>query len=225
VVNVPPSIQALTVTGGSATACASGNSVQISFTVSDPADQAHDPITGSIAWGDGSSTPVAGRSVSATHVYAAGSFAPVVTVDDGDGGVDTQTASVNFLYAISAIQPPVNVDGSSVFKYGSTVPVKVRITDCTGSPVPGLAPRIGTEKVSGLAPTDAVNETASTSAADATGVMRYDAASGQYLYNWSSKAVDDGDATYYFYVRGKNVSGAFVTGPNQVSSRFGLRTK
>jgi len=225
VTNVAPSIVGFAIGGGSATACLAGNRVTVSFTVTDPADQAHDPITGSIDWGDGSSTPVAGRSVSVSHTYAAGSFTLGATVNDGDGGVATATGPVDELYAMSSIQPPVNADGSSVFKYGSTVPVKVRITDCAGTPVPGLAPRIGTEKVSGLSPTEAVNETASTSAADTTGVMRYDASAGQYIYNWASKEVADGNATYYFYVRGKNVAGVFVTSPQQVSSRFGLRTK
>ena len=37
--------------------------------------------------------------------------------------------AVSLLYNLSAIQSPFNPDGSSVWKYGSTIPVKVKITE------------------------------------------------------------------------------------------------
>jgi hypothetical protein len=74
-------------------------------------------------------------------------------------------------------------------------------------------------------PTDGIDETASTSAADTAGVMRYDSAAGQYIYIFATKNLADGNATYYMYVRGEDSNGKFVTNPSQVSVKFGLRTK
>jgi hypothetical protein len=78
---------------------------------------------------------------------------------------------------------------------GSTIPVKVRITDCAGAPVAGLAPAIGVSQDSSLSGTDSVNEVGSTSAADTTGFMRYDG--GQYIYNLSTTALSTGSWTLY----------------------------
>jgi hypothetical protein len=223
--NVAPTINGFSASGLTGTACQTGNSVTVSFTVSDPADNAHDPITGSINWGDGNSTSISGRSVSESHSYGAIASTITVSVNDDDGGSDGKTASYSKAYVMSGILAPFNADGSSVWKYGSTLPVKVRITDCNGAPVPGLAPQVGTSISSSQTPTDGIDETASTSAADSTGVMRYDSTAGQYIYNFASKNLADGNATYYMYVRGKDSNGNFVTNPSQVSVKFGLRTK
>jgi hypothetical protein len=221
VVNVAPQIQGFAATGVSVTACISGNTVTVSFTVFDPADQAHDPIVGTINWGDGSTT-IAGRSISESHSYGAGSYTIQVSVNDGDGGSDTRTQAVGLLYNMSAIQPPINADGSSIFKYGSTIPVKVRITDCNGAPVPGLAPTIGLSLANSATPPPPINEEVySTSSADTGNTMRYDASAGQYIYNFNTKsaAITDQNATYWMTVR------SAVTSPSQVASKFGVKNK
>jgi hypothetical protein len=221
VANVAPQIQGFAATGGSATACITGNTVTVSFTVFDPADQAHDPIVGTINWGDGSTT-IAGRSISESHSYGAGNYSIQVAVNDGDGGADTKSQAVGLLYNMSAIQPPINADGSSIFKYGSTIPVKVRITDCSGAPVPGLAPTIGLSLANSATPPPPINEEVySTSAADTGNTMRYDASGGQYIYNFNTKsaAITDQNATYWMTVR------SAVTSPSQVASKFGVKSK
>ena len=228
VTNVAPSIQGFSTLGASGTACQGGNTVTVSFSVTDPADNSNDPITGSINWGDGSSTSISGRTVSESHTYAAGSYTLLASVSDGDGGTSSAssgTTTISHLYSMSGILAPFNADGTSVWKYGSTLPVKVRITDCNNEPVPGLAPRVGTTKVSSSDPTIAIDETASTSAADTTGVMRYDATAGIYIYNFASKNLADGSATYYMTVKGTNASGVIVTSPPMVQVKFGLKTK
>ena len=72
VANVKPTISALTISGTSGVACLAGNAVSLSFTVSDPADNSADPISGTINWGDGSTTTYSGRSYSGSHTYSAG---------------------------------------------------------------------------------------------------------------------------------------------------------
>src|SRR5215217_3235541 len=223
VANVAPSIDNFQVGGATGTACTGGNSVTVSFSVSDPADNTNDPITGSINWGDGT-TSISGRSVSESHSYGAGSYTLSVTVNDGDGGSDTDGSGVNgvsHLYGMSGILAPFNADGTSVWKYGSTLPVKVKITDCDNQPVSGLAPKVGTSLVSSSDPSISIDEASSTSGADTTGIMRYSAADGQYIYNFGSKNLTDPSATYYMTVKGTNSGGAIVTSPGMVQEKFG----
>ncbi len=218
--NVSPVLSALALTGSTGTACLTGNTVGLRFTVADPGSA--DTMGGTINWGDGQSSAFTSRSVDTTHAYAPGSYTITVNVSDDDGGAAAaRTATVSRNYAISGIQAPYNADGTSVFKYGSVAPVKVRITDCTNTSVAGLSPTIRVALVSNSAPSDLVNEPADTvSAADTTGVLRYDAGSGQYIYNLSTRALSDGDARYRVTVATSSAAGAASTFQN-----FGLRTK
>ncbi len=222
--NVAPTLSLLQVTGGGA-ACLTGNDVTLNFSFTDPAGS-NDSYTGTINWGDGSPTTSFNSSpVSQTHHYAtAGKFTITVTVNDEDGGSDQETKQVNLLYNLSDLLSPLNNDGSSIFRYNSTIPVKVRITDCQGNPVAGLSPTLGWSMLSAVEPSDAVNEPYSTSAADTGNVLRY-VGNGYYQYNFSTKdSLPNIGASYYFYVRE-----AHSVGPNgqvgQVSEKFGIRTK
>jgi hypothetical protein len=214
--NVTPVLSALTVTGATGTACTTGNTVGVKFTVTDPGSA--DTMTGTINWGDGQTSPFTSRSVDTTHAYAPGNYTITVNVSDDDGAAAVaKTAAVSRNYAIGAIQSPFNADGSSVFKYGSTVPVKVRITDCANVSVTTLAPTIRVALASSATPSTAINTTVdSTSSADTTGVMRYDATAGQYIYNMATKSLADGDAKYVVKVADAGAS---------VQQGFGLRTK
>jgi hypothetical protein len=231
--NVAPTVGNLTVAGATATACVSGNSVTLGFGFTDPGVN-DNPWAVDINWGDGSTHTTynagsQGTQPQQSHTYtSAGSHQIAVKVTDKDNGVGNSAASdgsVSLLYNMTGILAPFDADGSSVWKHGSTLPVKVKITDCNGTAVGGLKPQVGTSMSSSLTPTDGIDETASTSAADTTGVMRYDSTAGQYIYNFASKSLADGNATYTMYVRGKDAGGNVVTSPSQVSQKFGLRTK
>jgi hypothetical protein len=134
-------IGALTVTGNSATACiGSTNVVKLSFSITDPGTA--DTHSGTISWGDGTTTPLTGSSVTdAQHSYSAGNYTITVNASDSDGGnaapKSTTAGQVSLLYKVSDLQDPVNLPGMttpmSVFKYGSTIPLKVSITDCKTS--------------------------------------------------------------------------------------------
>lgn len=215
--NVVPTLSTLALTGNSGTACLTGNVVGLRFTVSDPGSA--DTMAGTINWGDGQTSGFTGRSVDTTHSYAPGVYAITVNVSDDDAGAATPgTASVNRVYTLGALGSPYNADGSSVFKYGSVAPLKVRITDCSNAPVAGLAPTVKVTQVSSATPSVAVNETVlSVSSADTTGLLRYDAAAGQYIYNLSTRSLSDGDARYTVTVA--------LSATQRVSQGFGLRTK
>ena len=232
IANLAPDVGDLTLGGASGPACVGGNSVTLDFGFTDAGVNDADWAV-NIDWGDGSTdtdydASTQGAQGQQSHTYGAGSHQIVVTVTDkdGDSGTsDSAQGSSSFLYNMTGILAPFNADGSSVWKHGSTIPVKVKVTDCNGSPVSGLKPQVGTSMLSTLTPADGISETVSTSGADTTGVMRYDSLAGQYIYNFASKALADGNATYYMYVRGKDAAGNLVTNASQVSQRFGLRTK
>ena len=231
--NVAPTVDTVSVTGAGA-ACLGGNPpVGLTFTFHDPGVNDNNWIV-DIDWDDGSHTPdslamQSGPKGPYTHTYAGpGVHTPKVTVRDKDGTSGNKSATTgagSFLYNMSAILPPFNPDGSSVWKYGSTIPVKVRITDCAGNAVSTLKPKIGTSLDSSAPPSAPVDEAMSTSSADTDSVMRFDSTAGQYIYNYATKTLADSNATYYMYVRGTDANGVIVTNPAQVSQKFGIKTK
>lgn len=183
VANVAPSIINWQVLPTSGTACIGGNTVRLSFDVDDPAVEAYDAITGTAF------NPFVGRSVLQSKVFGPGTSPVSASANDGDGGTDSESSNVSFLYSTSGGFPlaPINTDGSSNFKLGSTIPVKLRIVDCQGQPVAGLAPQINLVKTSNTV-NGAVNEPVDTASVPDDGkTMRYDAAAGQYIYNLSTK--------------------------------------
>jgi len=93
-------------------------------------------------------------------------------------------------YSWSGILQPVNADGTSVFRQGSTVPVKFRLAGADAG-ITDLRARLYLARVSdSVAGTQ--TEAASTSAADSGNTFRYDAGAGQYVFNLSTKGLARG---------------------------------
>jgi Tol biopolymer transport system component len=84
----------------------------------------------------------------------------------------------------SAMQPPINPDGSSTFKLGQTIPVRITATDQSGRPVDGLAPQLALALM-GAGATD-VNEVVMSGSAD-TGTTMRGLGGGAYIFNLSTK--------------------------------------
>jgi hypothetical protein len=84
---------------------------------------------------------------------------------------------------------PINADGSSIFKLGSTLPVKFRLTGgCSGNST--LVAHIYVAKISNNV-VGTEMEAASTSAADSGNTFRY-VGSDQYLFNLATKPLSTG---------------------------------
>src|SRR5262249_37670485 len=125
--------------------------------------------------------------------HAPGSFFPpgttsvTATATDAAGNAATRSFPVQVSYAWSGVLQPINADNSSVFKAGSTVSGKFALTGdsaCISSAVATLGyARVSADVVG------PVNEADSTSAATAGNQFRYDASSGQYVFNWSTKGL------------------------------------
>jgi hypothetical protein len=98
---------------------------------------------------------------------------------------------------LQPIDPP-NAGGvsASVFKSGSTVPVKFALTDESAG-ITTLAATLSYARISsGIVGSDI--ETTSTAAATTGNLFRYDAAAGQYIFNWSTKGLKPG--TYRLFI-------------------------
>ncbi len=190
--NVAPTVTASF--AASSLSCGANNAtLNVSFT--DPGTL--DTHSAVINWGDGNTQTLSSVTspFSAAHTYAlVGTYTASVTVTDNDGGADTKTATATVNFNTSGILQPINADGTSVFKYNSTIPVKIKFTNCDGSIPANLAPTIKLTMISGATPGLEINEPISTSAADTTGIMRF--STNQYIYNLATKPLPDSSATY-----------------------------
>ncbi|HUD72659.1 MAG TPA: PxKF domain-containing protein, partial [Dongiaceae bacterium] len=101
--------------------------------------------------------------------------------NDCDGVVDNG-------YAFGGYQQPINADGTSIFKKGSTVPVKFRLSRCNGTPVSTAVARIHLFLYSmGIVGTE-VEDVTSPGQANTDDLFRA-SPDGQYVYNLSTKAL------------------------------------
>ena len=123
-------------------------------------------------------------------VFPLGTTSVACTATDAAGNTASGQFPVTVTYAWSGALQPVNADGSSIFKAGSTVPVKFSLTRASA----GIADATATlsyAKVSNQIEGDVLE--AVTNAGGTTGnQFRYDATAGQYIFNWSTKGLTIG---------------------------------
>ena len=100
----------------------------------------------------------------------------------------TRTFSIS--HAWSGLLQPVNMSGDSVFKRGSTVPLKFVLTGGSAA-ITTLVARVYIAKTSNQVVGTEV-EAATGGNADQGNVFRYDASSGQYHFNWGTKDLSEG---------------------------------
>lgn len=101
---------------------------------------------------------------------------------DYNGSKNTATLSVNYLFL--GFQQPINADSSSIFS-GKVVPVKIRITDAFGIPVPDAAAFLYFTQKTGVITGITGEQVASNIQGDSGNEMRYDPTAGQYIFNWN----------------------------------------
>ncbi|CUR59907.1 exported hypothetical protein [metagenome] len=135
-------------------------------------------------------------SVAATCDRASGSIFPLgtttvtCTAKDAAGNIGTESFTVTVTASWSNVLQPVSVDGSSVFKLGSTVPVKFQLTGASAQ-ISNLTGRLYLQRV-GPGATGTVLEAISTSNATTGNLFRYDGTSGQYIFNLATKTLSVG---------------------------------
>ena len=127
-------------------------------------------------------------------MFAPGKTTVTCTASDTKGN----TAKVTFEVWVKFQAPmdgtfflqPINSDGSSVFKAGSVVPVKFKLTGASAG-ITNLVARLSSTKVSGSVP-GPVNEATSSGTANTGNTFRYDPVAKQYVFNLSTKGMSTG---------------------------------
>ena len=137
----------------------------------------------------GSTFPVGSTTVSCTAKDATGNESAAETFE-------VNVVKENVAYEWSGFLQPINVSGTqSVFKIGSTVPVKFKLTGDSAGITDGnfYLKYIRTGNGDGQGETEVV-----ATAAGSTGTQfRYDATAGQYIFNWSTKSISASQAGNY----------------------------
>jgi hypothetical protein len=123
-------------------------------------------------------------------LFAYGSTNVSCSATDAHGNHATGSFQVKVTYSWSGFLQPINADGSSVFKLGSTVPVKFQLTGST-SGITNLVALLSVAKVSGNV-TGTYMEASSNAAADSGNTFRYDSTSNLYIYNLSTSNLSIG---------------------------------
>jgi hypothetical protein len=127
----------------------------------------------------------------------AGTFSYTATAKDRAGNIETVQGSYRVIYRWNGFGQPINDTAhqvgtsTSIFKAGSTVPVKFELRRADGTVVqPALAPKWITP-VKGSATSAAVDESLYSVAADSGSTFRL--AGGQWHYNWASPKAGAGN--------------------------------
>jgi hypothetical protein len=113
-----------------------------------------------------------------------------LTATDVAGNTSTQTATFSVLYNFGGFQPPISNDGSSVFKLGSTVPVKFQLTGAGGAGVSTAVAHLTIQMLSNGVPIGTPIDATASGGSDTGDLFRYDGT--QYIYNLSTKSLTAG---------------------------------
>jgi hypothetical protein len=155
---------------------------------------------------DGAGTGVAscvGAPLNGTLVDTTSVGTKTFTVVAKDNAGNTSQSSVDYdvVYATGdclgapgrAVLQPVDANGGSVFKKGSTVPVKFRVCDAVGNSIgtPGVVAGVGAPVfVSSTSTTAAVDEAAYSTTPDTA--FRWDPTGRQWIFNMSTRNLTSG---------------------------------
>lgn len=103
----------------------------------------------------------------------------------------SNSATFGVSYAFKGFQPPVQIDGIGAGLFsGKVIPVKIKIADYYGAPVPDAQARVYyTQTTQSL---ETLATAIQPAIVDTGNLMRYDAISDQYILNWDIGTVANG---------------------------------
>jgi hypothetical protein len=111
------------------------------------------------------------------------------TATDNVGHTRTERCEVLVRYEYGGLQQPVNPDGSSIFKLGSTVPLKMQLTDAAGVVVTTAVAKVELERVSTTVDGTRVEEVVD---ATPTNGKAFEVKGDSYHFNLSTKPLSVG---------------------------------
>jgi Tol biopolymer transport system component len=113
------------------------------------------------------------------------------TATDNVGHERTERCEVVVAYAYDGLLQPVNRDGSSIFRLGSSIPLKFRLADVNGRPVTDAEAVVQMERISAAVQGTVIEEVVLGTATNGK-VFTYDAAENQYIYTLATKPLSRG---------------------------------
>ncbi len=114
-----------------------------------------------------------------------------VVVMDNAGNKIEQPLSYYVRYGYNGVLPPINQDGSSIFKLGRVIPVKFQLKDGAGNFIFTAIARIYLSKVSNDV-TGTEIEAESVGEANSGNLFRYSSADNQYIFNLGTSYLSQG---------------------------------
>jgi hypothetical protein len=142
-------------------------------------------------------TPVSCAPASGS-TFALGTTTVTCSSSDHSGRTATGSFTVSVSYSWSGFLQPINADGSSIFKLGSTVPVKFQLVGASAA-ITNVVANLSVAKVSNsVVGTD--SETVTNVGADSGSTFRYDPSANQYIFNLSTKGGTWTKGTYQLRV-------------------------
>ena len=133
---------------------------------------------------------------------AVGTFNVTATAKDLAGNTATATGTYKVVYGFTGFLQPVNDTGrpqicgtvcvASVFKGGSTIPVKFQLLNAAGAPIQAATAPLWVTPKQGSLTTLGIDEVIYTEPSTSGVQYRWDATSQQYIYNWGTKGVKIG---------------------------------
>ncbi|WP_141775706.1 PxKF domain-containing protein [Phycicoccus sp. SLBN-51] len=151
-------------------------------------------------------------TVTAGTANGVGTFSWTASATDKAGNTVSQSGTYKVVYRFDGFLQPINDTAhqigtsTSVFKAGSTVPVKFQVKKADGTVVQAAAAPTWLTPVKGGSMSLPVDESTQTVTADSGSTFRYDTTDRQYIYNWKTGTggnywqigvrLDDGQ-TYY----------------------------
>jgi hypothetical protein len=140
-----------------------------------------------------------------THSFATPGCKTVVSkVTDDDGGYHIFGPTPVNVGTGQFLPPVTNTPVTNKLKNGQVLPVKIKLTDCSGAPITNLSPAIVLKKGDMTVFNDdsvVAITPGSVSGADTTGVMR-SSGDGSYIYNMSVNITLNSDYTILIYPYG-----------------------
>ena len=164
---------------------------------------------------------LASQSCGALVTNSVGAKSVNCTATDNAGNSNSATVAYKVIYRFDGFLQPINDTAhttfcgnpcvASIFKGGSTVPVKFQLKDANGNVVQSASLPQWLTPVKGSSTSAAIDESIFSDPATSGTTYRWDSTGPQYIYNWGTKGfttgffwrigvtLDDGQ-TYYVYI-------------------------
>ena len=132
-----------------------------------------------------------------------GTFSYAATATDKAGNTASVSGTYRVIYRFDGFLQPINDTAhqvgvsTSIFKAGSTVPVKFQLKRADGAVVQANSAPLWQVPVKGSATTAPLDESAYSDSADSGSTLRWDSSGQQYIYNWGTGAQPK---NYYYRV-------------------------